>query len=99
MKRIQLVDLGRRTVRMARRESLTKNCKAHFVALSHQTRRRCAATKDLIVGMRRNDQYLHLPVPFPCTRVIVTSATTRPSYSAERLNSKRNPECCKNARG
>src|SRR5271163_139744 len=91
---------------VARSHALAQNGKVHIVALRDQTRRRGSTTQNFIVGMSRHHQYLHFALPFlPLSpldfsvRVILTSATTRPSYKAGRLNSKRKPACSRKARG
>src|SRR5271163_3031933 len=98
-----LVDIL--ALRVARRHAFGKDGDAHFMTLAGQARHGAAAAENLIVWMCSDNQDAHGlgslafgALAFcsslcarPASRVILTSATIRPSYSAERLNSKRKP--------
>src|SRR5438309_9447339 len=87
-----------RTIRLFSRlgprcDSSRQDRDVDLVPLSSQARRCGATAQHFVVWMRRNYQYLHFSLPSSGTFKILTSATMRPSYKAERLNSKRNPAC------
>ena len=88
----QLALLSISPLRMSRSHALAQNGEVHLMAFANQASRSSPAAEHLIVRMGRDHQDLHLDVSFGLPRVIVTSATMRPSYRAERLNSKRKPE-------
>ena len=77
---------------MTRGHALAQNGEVNLMPFAHQARRSRPAAQHFIVRMGGDHQDLHLDVSFGLPRVIVTSATMRPSYRAERLNSKRKPE-------